>query len=255
MTRRPWLLIVALLATAGCGGKKTDLGGWLFPPSTGANLKRVAESPLPDERREAIEAVARDSSAIRTEPVVKVFCLVAENDQDALVRAAAVRGLARMDGENVLETLGRAATKDASQVVRHDAVQALGRRARPERADVLMAVLKGDPSADVRIEAAEALRRFKEKPAAESLVAGVEDRDVAVARKVWESLRYMTGQDLPRETKAWTEYLASAENPFERYGKPPAMPKGASQRSQFTKGIGDFFGGLFEKDPLEAELE
>jgi hypothetical protein len=33
------------------------------------------------------------------------------------------------------------------------------------------------------------------------------------------------------------------------------VPKGTSQRPQFTQGIGEFFQGLFGVDPGEAELQ
>ena len=124
-----------------------------------------------------------------------------------------------------------------------------------EGMSAVVQALGNDSSIDVRIKSAEALRRFAQTEAAETLVATLGDREVAVAHKAWESLRYMTGQDLPREQQAWTDYLASAEQPFARYGKAPGLPKGKSQRPHLTKGLGAFFGGLFKKDPLEAELE
>ena len=65
----------------------------------------------------------------------------------------------------------------------------------------------------------------------------------------------MTGQSLPCQADLWTAYLAENENAFAGYGKPPAMPKGASQRPEFTQDLGGFINGLFGTDPGEAELQ
>ncbi len=252
------VMMVGALLVGGCGGKKPSLDEWvkskLLPMPTSAKVALV-QSDLPDERREALQAIAKDRRALKEESVVELFCLVARSDEDALVRGAAVRGLARMEGRNVLETLAHVVTNDKDHYVRADAVRALGGCVSPEGMAAVAGVLKSDSDVDVRIAAAETLRQFRDKTAAEALAETVADRDIAVARTAWESLRYMTGQDLPRQGQAWTEYLASAEQPFARYGKAPGLPKGKSQRPRFTKGISEFFKGLFKKDPLEAELE
>ena len=259
MTRRLAIVMTAgALLVGGCGGKNPSLDEWikstLLPTPTSAKIVLVA-SHLPDERREALQAIAKDRKALKEESVVKLFCHVARTDKDALVRGAAVRGLVGMEGQNVLETLTHVAANDAVPHVRADAVRALGARVPPEGMAAVAGVLNGDSDADVRIAAAEALRHFRQKEAAETLVATLSDRNLTVAQKAWESLRYMTGQDLPRDGQAWTAYLASAEQPFARYGKAPPLPKGESQRPHLTKGLGEFFRGLFKKDPLEAELE
>jgi hypothetical protein len=115
--------------------------------------------------------------------------------------------------------------------------------------------MQSDDSVDVRLAAEDALRNFKDRPAAEALANGLGKSDIAEVQKCWESLRYMTGQNLPREPAAWDAFLASAEDPFARHGRPPPLPKGQSQRPTITKGFGDFFKGLFEKDVRESELK
>ncbi len=292
MSRKSTILMtVAALLACGCGGKKPSIDTWikskLFPMPTSARVILV-QSHLPDERREALQTIAKDRKALKEESVIALFCLVAVTDDDPLVRGAAVRGLAGMqdqgvrvnapetgpetaldrvlrdylgadangDGKlGVLETLAYAVVNDADAHVRAEAVESLGRRVPPEGMSAVVQALGNDSSLDVRIKSAESLRRFAQSEAAETLVATLGDREVAVAHKAWESLRYMTGQDLPREQQAWNDYLASAEQPFARYGKAPGLPKGKSQRPHLTKGLGAFFGGLFKKDPLEAELE
>ncbi|MBM4018497.1 MAG: HEAT repeat domain-containing protein [Planctomycetes bacterium] len=245
----------ALAAAPGCGSETS--AKWkdkFFPQPTAVYLVRI-ESDRADERREGLERVAADAGARRLPSVVKLFCVVARNDGDAMVRAAAVRGLAVMAGEDVVPTLGHVATHDESPFVRTDACRALGRQAAAGAVAPLAEVLRGDGLADVRVAAAEALRQFRDKAAAGALVGALGDSSLAVSRKAWESLRHMTGQDLPRQARPWEELLAQADNPFLGYGRPPPMPKGENQRPQFTKGPAEFIRGLFARDVREAELE
>jgi len=254
VNRLVMVAVSTILLVAGCGGH----GGpsWkdkLFPPPVGTQLVKV-ESDKADERREALEAIAADSGARRLPSVVKVFCIVAKSDKDPLVRSAAVRGLAVMEGEEVAATLGAVATHDESPYVRMDACRALGNQKDGAPAAPLAEVLCGDRVGDVRVAAAEALRNFKDKGALKPLVAALDDSSLAVSRKAWESLRYMTGQNMPRKADAWNDFLASSQDPFEQYAKPPPMPKGENQRPQFTRGPAEFIRDLFTQDVNEAEL-
>ncbi len=258
---RPALILVTLALGAlapGCTGQKADIGGWLkdrlFPPSTSERVIAV-QSPLADQRREALYTIVKDKKARNVESVIKLYCLVARTDEDPLVRSAAVQGLARMEGEPVVPTLRHVLETDTDPYVRSDAAASLGAHEAPAAAEALIAALQSDSSTDVRTAAAESLRRFRTKQAALALAEAVASRNLAVAHNAWEGLRYMTGQDLPRETDPWTEFLTSAEGPFADYGNPPGMPEGESKRPHFTSGIGEFVKGLFEKDPMEAELE
>lgn len=254
MNRLMMAAVSAVLLAAGCGGSSgTDWKERFFPPPVATQLVRI-ESDRPDDRREALQTVAADSGARQLPSVVKVFCLVAKSDKDPMVRSAAVRGLAVMAGEEVAPTLGAVATRDESPYVRMDACGSLGRQKEAGAAAPLMEVLCADRIADVRVAAADALRNFKDKAVVKALVTALDDSSLAVSRNAWESLRYMTGQNMPRKAEAWGDFLANSENPFELYGKPPAMPKGANQRPQFTKGPAEFIRDLFKTDPQEAEL-
>jgi len=260
MRRFVGILVTAGLGAlaAGCSGQKIDLAGWLkqhvFPPSTSERVIAV-QSPLADRRREALQEIVKDKKARNVESVIKLYCLLARTDADPLVRAAAVRGLARLEGEPVVPTLCHVLETDKDAYVRADAAASLGEHEGPAVIESLIDAVQSDASTDVRTAAAESLRRFQDKQAAVALAEVVSCRDLAVAYNAWEGLRYMTGQDLPRESAPWNAFLASAEDPFADYGHPPSMPKGESQRPHFTRGIGEFVKGLFEKDPMEAELE
>ena len=248
--------ILAALAAGGCGGQSMDQ--WfkekLVPEPTVAKVPRI-ESAKPDERREALQAVAADAGARQSANVIKLYCLVATTDKDPMVRSAAVRGLGDMQGEGILAALGLVLEKDESPYVRMDAAASLGRRGNPEGIPDLAKAVAKDPQSDVRAAAAEALRYFKDKAAGQVLVKALSDPSLAVEQKAWESLRYMTGQNIPRMAQPWEDFFVASEHPFEAYGKPPPMPEGQNQRPKFRKGPLEFIQGLFAKDVREQELE
>jgi len=254
--KRVALAMAALVLAGGCGGQS---GGqrfkeWLSPTPTVVQIGRL-RSEQADERREAAQAVAANREARQDPSVVKIFCLLARSDEDPMVRSAAARGLADMESEEVVPALSQVAASDRSPYVRCDAVASLARQAKPECVPPLVRTVQDDSSADVRTAAAASLRQFKDVAAAKALVAALDDSSLGVARKAWESLRYMTGQNLPRQAQPWDDFLASTEEPFAAYGQPPPMPKGENQRPHFTKGPMDFIKGLFAKDVREAELQ
>ena len=254
------LLAVLALLSAGCEGPnaRTGVNQWIkdlvFPPSTAERVIAV-QSPLADRRREALQQIVEDKEARRVESVVKLYCLVARTDKDPMVRSAAARGLAVLEGEPVVPALCHVLETDENAYVRADAAAALAHHEEPAAMEALVDALASDASTDVRVAAAGSLSRFKNTRAADALAEAVADRDLAVAHVAWRSLRYMTGQDLPREPEPWHQFLASAEAPFADYGDAPKMPEGESQRPHFRRGLPDFVRSLFEKDPLEEELE
>ena len=255
----PLAAMFAVLS-AGCEGprEKVDVNQWIkdlvFPPSTSEQVIAV-QSPLADRRREALQKIVEDKKAREVESVVKLYCLVARTDTDPMVRSAATRGLAVLEGEPVVPALCHVVETDKDAYVRSDAATALGHHENPAAMEALVDALASDPNTDVRVAAAESLRAFKDKRAAAALADALASDDLAVAYGAWKSLRYMTGQDLPRETEPWTQFLASAEDPFADYGDPPKIREGESQRPHFRRGVPDFVRSLFEKDPLAEELE
>jgi HEAT repeat protein len=255
-------LLVGLLAVwtvaAGCGQQQMGTGNFfrmLFPPSLGTRVREL-ESEDPGVRRDAALAIGKHRRASRYPKVVELMCLVARSDPERTVRAAATRSLGRLEGESVLEALAGILKEDKSPWVRTHAAVALGKHEKSDAVlEPLVEALRTDPDVDVRLAAAEVLRDYKQREAAEALSDAVGDSDIAVSSKSWKQLRFMTGQDLPRETAPWKEYLATAEAPFDRYGHPPPMPKGEDQRPFIREGLGDAFRRAFEKDVHEEELK
>jgi hypothetical protein len=237
----PLAVLIGLLLAAGCNGLSARVG-------------EVADE-APDVRREAVTAIGDSRRARRMKKISDLLCLVARNDEDPLVRAAAAQALANVKGEKADETLLYVLANDRSVYVRTDAARSLGVRGTPEGLDALIVALRTDPEVDVRVAAADALSTYKDLQAAEALADQVETANIAVAHKCWEDLRYMTGQDLPRRTDPWREFLATSKKPFRRYGRPPPLPKGKNQRPYIIQGPGDLLKSLFAEDPYEAELK
>ena len=257
MTRR-WLPmgLLAAATVAGCGKQAgmDNVMGKVFPKPVEVRVVEV-QSEDADVRRNAVLAVGKSKKVHRYPSLVRLLCLVARTDSDAMVRAAAARSLSGVRGEGVVETLAEVLAEDPNAHVRLDAAKAMGGQEGSEVVRALAAALKDDTSLDVRVAAAEVLREFRDGEAARALADRLDDTRLAVAFKAWESLRHMTGQDLPREPEPWEAFLASSDAPFARHGHAPALPKGESQRPHFTKGIGDFFADFFKRDVREAELK
>ena len=226
----------------------------IFPRPIGARVVDL-ESDDPDVRRDAVQAIAKSGKAESVPTLVRLLCLVARKDSDPMVRAAAAQALGGVEGEGVIETLHELLAADSSPLVRADAAASLGRKASPDGLAALVAAMDADADLDVRLAAEGALRHYKDRAAADALVRGLAKSDIGEVQKCWESLRYMTGQDLPRSPAPWEAYLASADDPFVLHGRPPSLPKGENQRPAITKGVRHFVGSLFEKDVREGELE
>ena len=226
----------------------------IFPKPIGTRVVEV-ENDDPDVRREAVLAIAKSGKADSVPTLMRLLCLVAKKDRDPMVRAATAQALGDVEGDEVVPTLKELLAGDSDALVRADAAASLGRKASPDGLEALIAAMDADPDLDVRLAAEGALRYYKDRAAADALVRGLAKSDIGEAQKCWEGLRYMTGQDLPRASAPWEEFLASAEDPFARHGRPPRLPKGESQRPAITKGVRHFVGSLFEKDVREGELE
>ena len=222
--------------------------------SLATNVRQV-ESNDPNVRRQGVESIARNPGAKRYPKVRELLCLVARSDPDPQVRGAACRALGRNEGEGVIDTLTHVLENDREPYVRVDAVAGLAMHRGPEAIPPIAKALAQDPSLDVQVAAAQALRKYKERSAADALVGGVGASNIAVAQNSWESLRYMTGQNLPRDPDPWKQYLKSTQKPFARYGRPPPLPKGEDQRPFVVRGPADAVKDLFKEDVREGELK
>ncbi len=146
-------------------------------------------------------------------------------DQDAAVRAAAIRGLSN-HGEGRHAMILVAALRDPDKQVRLEAARGLQRLHDPGAIDGLLAAIRepvgasprrGEQSEvweeiepDVRAEAAAALGQYAHPRVVEGLIAATRDESLAVNRAAVASLRILTGQDLGLDHEAWVAWRDSA---------------------------------------------
>ena len=192
-----------------------DAPKWVWDKANGRSPLDYAKklrSPLASERRDALVNLAENEWA-RGEDYVVIYKDAAGYDPDPMVRAAGLRALnlSRADEPKVY-----VAALDAPETaVRLEAAKALANVPAERAVEPLLEIL-GDASADVdlRIAAADALRHYPQIAAARGLANATGDRDFGVAWQAAQSLRYLTGEELPYEPSAWLTYLAEAEKPF-----------------------------------------
>jgi hypothetical protein len=124
-------------------------------------------------------------------------------------------------------------TPDTANLIKVQSIQAMGNTASPDAVTHLVRVLRQPTGAagdlerpanlDERIAAARALGNYSvsQTEAVDALLKVLEtDKDVALRYRATESLKKMTGKDLPADFKAWNDYLhPPAGSP------PPAKPK------------------------------
>ncbi|MGN6504012.1 MAG: HEAT repeat domain-containing protein, partial [Tepidisphaeraceae bacterium] len=139
---------------------------------------------------------------------------IAEFDDNALVRATAIRALNRSRDAQASGVFV-AALDDDSPLVRLEAAKALSNIPNPNSAPPLLKVFTNpNENLDVRIAAADALRNCKSLEVARALVNVLNDRDFALSWQSRQSLRAMTGGDMHYDQTAWLDYITGPQNPL-----------------------------------------
>lgn len=137
-------------------------------------------------------------------------------DEDAGVRAAALRGLGN-HGRPEQAELVAASLKDKDPIVRREAGRALQRLHYPKVVPDLVRIVpeKNEQDADVRREAATALGQYPDPRVLQPLIAALgEDTSLAVQQAARTSMRTLTGQDFGFDRRQWLDWLSSTKEPF-----------------------------------------
>jgi hypothetical protein len=159
--------------------------------------------------------------------IVKLLVESAVSDPQPLCRLAAIASLQHFKDPRATQALMDAYDRafyfqrerpDAMETIQEQALQALGVNGNPAAVDLLVRVLKTPPltgtekdkqnDLNQRIYAARALAHFPQYQAAEALVSVLRtEQDVALRDRATESLREITGQELPPDAQAWADVL------------------------------------------------
>jgi hypothetical protein len=165
------------------------------------------------------------------EVIVKLLINSAVADPQPLCRLAAIDALQHFKDPRAAKALENAyynakdfsnRNPDISATIQGQALSAMGEMGNPASVDLLITIVKEPPAAgadtdrqrimDQRIYAARALGHFQQYQAAEALVSVLRtDQDVALRNRATESLRAMTGEDLPPDAQAWADYLHKSD--------------------------------------------
>lgn len=216
MRHRTVLLGLCLLLAAGCDTISSDLSQFtqsLTPPSPTEAARWAAD---PNDRENARRGTILLANAPwgGTEAYLKMYRLYAADAMDPLVRAAAIQALGRhgdaSDAKVVADSLA-----NAFRQVRLAAAKSLQRLHDPAVADLLWPrLVDAEEDADVRTEVAIALGQYPTNAVFNALVAALSQRELAVNLAALDSLRQITGADLPLDEDAWRRHMASAPKPL-----------------------------------------
>jgi HEAT repeat protein len=236
---RRWLtavLAAACLGPVGCGTFWDDVTRRDFSFSRLYShpdpLEVIAKSEDADDRAKALRSLSeplqhggdqRDQAV-----VVTVLTTAAMSDRQVVCRMAAIAALRNFKDPRAIHGLEDAYYRagsfnpETATILRCQALDALGATGQPQAVELLVKVVKEPPvegatedkqaKTDERIAAARALGRYKQYEATEAL-AGVlrTDQDVALRDRATESLRDITGKNLPPDYQAWADFLNKPE--------------------------------------------
>ena len=198
---------------------------WVIRNSTDGDKKSKA-------LRKLKEPLQNGGTQQQQDEVVAALVAGATEDPQPLCRMAAISTLQHFKDPRAAKALVDAYDRasyfqrerpEAMATIRCQALAALGVNGNPIGTPLLVEVV-GAPqtvgvekekqqSMDERIAAARALARFPQYQAAEALVRVLRtDQDVALRNRAGESLREMTGQDLPTDAEAWAGFLHKSGN-------------------------------------------
>lgn len=236
LRRRLYCAVAACSAFSGCAGFWDDVTSRDFhfkdmfkkaPPP----MEVIRTTHDGDKKSKALRALREPlqngGTQQQQDEVVNVLVKSAISDPEPLCRLAAISTLQHFKdpraGQALINAFERAADfqrerTDVIATIRSQALAGMGINGNPIAVPFLIDVLKASaPSQNAknrqedleqRIVAARALAHFPQYEAAESLVAVLsKDQDVAMRNRATESLREMTGQELPGDAQAWAAYL------------------------------------------------
>ncbi len=232
----PLLAVAVFCAAGGCANFWDDITSRdykfkdMFKPAPDP-LWVIRNSKDGDKRSKALRSLKEPrqhgGSQQEQDVVVKLLVQSAVSDPQPLCRLAAIATLQHFKDPRAAQALIDAYEgasyfqrdrPEAMETIQEQALQALGVNGNPLGVDLLVRVLKtppltgtaGDKQNDLnqRIYAARALAHFHQYQAAEALVSVLRsEQDVALRNRATESLRDITGQELPPDAQAWADFL------------------------------------------------
>jgi HEAT repeat protein len=180
-------------------------------------LEVLAESQDGDLRARAYKALKEPREHGGTDEdqkmMMDLLASAAKTEKFAYCRVAAVEKLGQFKDPRAVSALqdafyAPANVSERNPIVRVAVVQQLARKDDAHAAKLLIDALGKDPARDVRLAAAEGLGHQRYAETAEALVQVLkDDQDVALRHVATESLKKITGKDMPAKPEPWEAYL------------------------------------------------
>jgi hypothetical protein len=212
----PVCAAVMTLAAIGCDTLTEDFGAMMesITPISPQQAAVLAVDPHDSDNRSRGVALLSSASFGAAEPYLRMYRDYAANDGDPIVRAFAIRGLARHgtpdDALIIAEQLGH-----ENRHVRWEAARGLQRLHHPGAIPPLLRIVTNEEEdADVRIAAATALGQYPDDRVFHGLVAALRSRELAVNQAARGSLRTVTGRDFEDDWTAWLAWYREEPSPF-----------------------------------------
>ncbi len=228
------LALVVMVPMCGCSGKRRHYKHPVFVTEGDAvkYLKRALESPLPDERREAVQQVAR-TRYLTHETVLDALDTIARTDSSTAVRCAALAALASANDPRAAPTIVAVLAEPPADPDRRQA-QPTDDKIRMEAMRAAWVLIQNPTtgqdhrdafrdaairhttlgSRDVRQAAARVLGYCACNDALPPLIDALEQRDFGVAYEAERSLMRLTGKTFDHDAIRWREWLADTEEPL-----------------------------------------
>ncbi len=213
--------VMACLMTGAMGGcdtsgmrRGTDSILDIFAEPTPAEAVEMALDKYDADKRYRGTLLLSTQPFAGEELYMKLF-IDNSKDRDPGVRTAATRAVANHGGpEHVPLLIDRLTDED--RLVRIEAARGLQRIHSDSAIDPLLKAIDVDNESDpaVRSEAADALGQYADSKVLESLIASLEDSNLAVNSRTLASLKTLTGQDFGFDRRAWLDWYKSATTPF-----------------------------------------
>ncbi|HUU82398.1 MAG TPA: hypothetical protein VM243_02735 [Phycisphaerae bacterium] len=248
-------LTVGLLLAGGCSGHRWHKHPVFVTEADAVRyLNQALESELPDDRRDAVDQVAR-TRYLNHDVVLNALATIARTDGSPAVRCAALVAMRRSQNPRVAATLVEVLEQSStdperptafppSADIRLEALRTaialagqshLPAEQQPTLRDMAVRLIGQERSRDIRQAAACLLGYCRDRVVLEPLIAALEQRDFGVVYQSERSLMRLTGQTFDYDPVGWRAWLEQTQDPFAEAGKLDAVldapPKGWFKRS------------------------
>lgn len=211
-TKLLWLpsLCVALGLAAGCvDGPFSQLAEW-NPLTRKQWLADEERGPTYHRRLAELRLLRSQAGSYRPEeqrPYIEQLNVLVRDDSNPVIRAEAVKTLARFRHEAILPGL-QLGMEDADPSVRIAACRAWAEIGGTGALQALAEAIARDDNVDVKTCAAAGLAQFRDPAAVEALGVALNESDPALQYQAMRSLRACTNRDFGNNVTAWREYVA-----------------------------------------------